>query len=67
MDSGHEVYPPKSAFPLYTSMNVINPRHNEFGIRNLQPGDYTLEITADGRKPSKHKITVPAPSYDVEV
>ncbi len=41
--------------------------HNEFGIRNLQPGDYTLEITADGRKPSKHKITVPAPSYDVEL
>ena len=41
--------------------------NNEFGIRNLQPGDYTLEITADGRKPSKHKITVPAPSYDVEL
>ena len=41
--------------------------NNEFGIRNLQPGDYTLEITADGRKPSKHKITVPAPSYDVEI
>ncbi len=39
----------------------------EFGIRNLKPGDYTLEITADGRPPSKHKINVPAPSYDIEL
>src|SRR5258708_10771061 len=46
----------------------IEPQPNgEFGIRNLQPGDYTLEVTADGRKPSKHKITVPATSYDVEL
>ena len=46
----------------------IEPLPNgEFGIRNLQPGDYTLEVTADGRKPSKHKITVPATSYDVEL
>ena len=37
----------------------------EFAIRNLEPGDYTLEITAVGRKPSKHKLTVPASSYDV--
>jgi hypothetical protein len=39
----------------------------EYGIRNLQPGDYTLEITADGRKTSKHKLTVPSPSYDVDL
>jgi hypothetical protein len=39
----------------------------EFGIRNLRPGDYTLEVTADGRKPSTHKIKVPAPSYDIEL
>ncbi len=39
----------------------------EFSIRNLQPGRYTLEITADGRKPSQHKLTVPAPSYDVKL
>ena len=41
--------------------------NGEFGIRNLQPGDYTLEITADGRKTTKHKLTVPARSYDVEL
>lgn len=39
----------------------------EFGIRNLEPGEYTLEITADGHPPSKHKIKVPADSYDVKV
>jgi len=41
--------------------------NNEFGIRNLQPGDYTLEVTAEGHKPSKHSLHVPSPSYDVEV
>jgi len=39
----------------------------EFGIRNLLPGDYTLEVTADGLKPSQHKIKVPSPSYDIEL
>ena len=47
---------------------AIEPQPNgEYGIRNLQPGDYTLEITADGRKKSQHKLTVPAPNYDVEL
>jgi hypothetical protein len=41
--------------------------NGEYGIRNLQPGGYTLEITADGRKTSQHKLTVPAASYDVEL
>lgn len=41
--------------------------NGEFGIRNLKPGDYTLELTAEGRKPSQHKITVPATSYDIEL
>jgi hypothetical protein len=52
---------------LERGLDIDLLENNEFGIRNLQPGDYTLEITADGRKPSKHKITVPAPSYDVEI
>ena len=38
-----------------------------FGIRNLQPGNYTLEVSAEGLKPKKHKIKVPAPNYDVDV
>jgi len=46
----------------------IEPQANgEYGIRNLQPGDYTLEIAADGRKTVQHKLTVPAPSYDVDL
>ncbi len=39
----------------------------KFGIRNLRPGNYTLEVSAEGLKPKKHKIKVPAPSYDVDV
>ena len=39
----------------------------EFGIRNLQPGEYTLEVTADGRPTSKHKIVVPAANYDIKL
>jgi hypothetical protein len=39
----------------------------EFGIRNLQPGEYTLEITAEGHPASKHKIVVPAANYDIKL
>jgi hypothetical protein len=39
----------------------------EFAIRNLRPGDYTLEVTADGRAASQHRVTVPAPNYDIEL
>lgn len=39
----------------------------EFGIRNIQAGDYTLEITAEGIKPKRHKIKVPSVKYDVEM
>jgi hypothetical protein len=38
-----------------------------FAIGNLRPGDYTLEIAAEGRQPSRHKITVPAPDYDFDL
>jgi hypothetical protein len=39
----------------------------EFGIRNLQPGDYTLEVSAEGHPASKHKIVVPAANYDIKL
>ena len=39
----------------------------EFVIGQLRAGDYTLEISATGRKPYQHKITVPAESYDFEI
>jgi hypothetical protein len=38
-----------------------------FVIGNLRAGDYTLEVSAEGREPSRHKIVVPAESYDFEV
>ncbi len=38
-----------------------------FGIRNIKPGSYTLEVSAEGLKPKKHKIKVPAPNYDIDV
>ena len=38
-----------------------------FAIGNLKPGDYTLEITAEGLDPTRHKITVPAPDYDFDL
>jgi hypothetical protein len=39
----------------------------EFGIRNLQPGEYTLEVTAEGHPTTKHKIVVPAANYDIKL
>lgn len=38
-----------------------------FIVGNLKAGDYMLEISAEGRKPSLHEITVPSKSYDLEV
>ena len=39
-----------------------------FTIGNLEAGDYTLELSIEGRKkPRRHKITVPAPDYDLEI
>jgi len=39
----------------------------EFVIGQLRAGDYTLEISAQGRKPRQHKITVPSESYDLKM
>jgi hypothetical protein len=38
-----------------------------FVIGRLREGDYTLEVAVKGRKPRRHKITVPAPDYELEV
>jgi hypothetical protein len=38
-----------------------------FAIGRLEAGDYTLEISHDGGKPRRYKITVPSPDYDLEV
>ena len=46
---------------------AVRDPNGEFSIRNLTPGEYTLEITADGHKASRHKIKVPAANYDIEL
>jgi hypothetical protein len=38
-----------------------------FVIGRLKEGDYTLEVVVKGRKPRRHKITVPSPDYEFEV
>jgi len=39
----------------------------KFILGNLEAGEYTLEVSIEGRKPSRHKITVPSMSYDIEI
>ena len=38
-----------------------------FIIGILPSGTYTLEVSADGRKPSRVTLSVPSKSYDVEL
>jgi hypothetical protein len=38
-----------------------------FAVGNLKAGEYTLEISVEGGKPRKHKITVPSADYNFEV
>ncbi len=38
-----------------------------FTIGRLRAGDYTLEIAVNGGEPTRHKISVPAPDYEIEV
>jgi hypothetical protein len=42
-------------------------KEGRFTIGKLRAGKYTLEVAVDGRKPKRHKITVPAPDYELEV
>jgi hypothetical protein len=48
-------------------LNVPVESEGRFIVGNLEAGDYTLEISAEGRKPSQHKITVPSAQYDIEL
>ena len=38
-----------------------------FTIGNLAPGEYTVEISAEGLQPQRQKIKIPADSYDLEL
>ncbi len=48
-------------------LNVPVQSGGRFIIGNLKAGDYTLEVSTKGRKPSRYEITVPAQSYDLEI
>ncbi len=37
-----------------------------FAIGPLEAGEFTLEVSVEGRKPRRHQITVPAADYDLE-
>ena len=39
----------------------------EFAFFDMIPGEYTLEFSAEGRKPKRTRIAVPALSYDIDV
>jgi hypothetical protein len=52
---------------LEDGQNVTLQNEGRFAIGNLKPGDYTLEVTAEGHGPSRHKITVPSPDYDIDL
>ena len=39
----------------------------EFAVSNLQAGKYTLEVSAEDRKPQRQTITVPGPDYVIEI
>jgi hypothetical protein len=38
-----------------------------FAIGRLEAGEYTLEVTVDGGKPKRYKISVPSPDYEFKV
>ncbi|HRV95753.1 MAG TPA: Pvc16 family protein [Anaerolineae bacterium] len=38
-----------------------------FSIGNLKEGNYTLEVSTQGKKPRQYKIKVPSPDYDFEI
>jgi hypothetical protein len=39
----------------------------EFAFFNMIPGEFTLEFSAEGRKPARKRIAVPGLSYDIDV
>ncbi len=45
----------------------VEEEEGRFTIGKLRAGDYTLEVASNGRTLKRHKITVPAPDYELEV
>lgn len=41
--------------------------NGDYIIGNLRPGDYELELVAAGKKPQRHRISVPSESYDLHL
>jgi hypothetical protein len=60
--------PPKNLQIKLIEREQIVPLQDgqRFAIGNLQPGDYTLEITADDRQAAQKVIRVPAPDYEID-
>ena len=52
---------------LEVPIQIEEENEGRFTIGKLRAGDYTLEVAADGRTLKRHKITVPAPDYEIEV
>lgn len=68
----------RGAGPLDKAHMTLNERgqdvpiapNGDFIIGNLEKGEYSLTVYAEGRKPQERKFTVPAPkdeSYDIEL
>ena len=38
-----------------------------FGYGPAQAGEYTLEVAADGGRPTRQKLVVPSENYDLEI
>lgn len=51
---------------LERNLPIQLKEEGRFTIGKLKAGEYTLEIAANGGKPKRHKIKVPAPDYDLK-
>lgn len=52
---------------LERGLEVPVAPNGDFIIGNLNRGDYTLEVSLEGQAPQRRKITVPSPTYDIEL
>lgn len=48
-------------------VNVPLQAEGRFTIGNLKQGDYTLQVSVEGKKPRRYKVKVPAPDYHLEI
>jgi hypothetical protein len=48
-------------------LDVALQPDGKFALTHLRAGHYTLEILVKGHKPRRHKVTIPAADYDLEV